>query len=187
MQKKIYVVTKHSYWEHYNAKPSTIEYETKEEALKAANEYESRWYMEDGYYATVHTEKRVIITPEERLKSIERQKARSEFNYRKDAYAYGIYTFWDGTKKVFFIEKNEYMSYIYFIEKGKAVGYRLAETIDYFRAKAYPYANFFQASGRWCMDDGEEMTILGGQIFLLPSYCQEIRTIKLERNLSKLM
>lgn len=187
MQKTIYIVTKHSYWEHYNAKSTKTEYETKEEALKAANDYESRWYMEDGYYATVHTEKRVIITPEDERKREERKLLKETFDYRKDAYAYGIYTFWDGTRKVFFIEKDEYMSYIFFIEKGKGVGYRLAETIDYFRAKSYPYANSFRGSGMWCMDDGEEMTILGGQIFLLPSCCQEIRTIKLERKSNKLM
>lgn len=186
MQKTIYIVTEHSYWEHYNAKPTKTEYETKEEALKAANDYESRWYMEDGYYATVHSEKRIVITPEERLKSIERQKARLEFNYRKDAYAYGIYKFWDGSKEIFFITKNpDQHTMIYFVESK--VAYQLAETVDYFGALAYPYANIFRVSGMWCMDEGEEMAILGGQIFLLPSCCQEIGTIKLERNLNKLM
>ncbi len=187
MLKNIYVVTFHTYWEHYNAKPTKTEYESKEEALKDANDYESRWFMEDGYYATVHTEKRVVITLEEHLKSIERRRARLEFNYKKDAYAYGIYTFWDGSRKVFFITKDEHASYIYFLEKGKAIGYRLAETIDYFRSIAYPYQSLFRGTGMWCMDDGEEMTILGGQIFSLPSCCHKIDTIKLERNINNLM
>lgn len=187
MLKNIYIVTKHSYWEHYNAKPQKTEYETKEEALKAANDYESRWFMEDGYYATVHTEKRLIITPEDERKRKERRLLKEEtFNYRKDAYAYGFYKFWDGSKEIFFITKNpEEHTMIYFPQSK--VAYKLAETIDYFRAIAYPYASAFRGSGMWCMDDGEEMTILGGQIFLLPSCCHKIETIKLERNINNLM
>ena len=169
MQKKIYVVKKHSYWEHYNAKPSTSEYETKEEALKAANDYESRWFMEDGYYATVHTEKRVVITPEERLKSIERQKARSVFNYRKDAYAYGIYTFWDGTKDIFFIisEDDGTKSICFVHDKVK---YTLASHVDYFSSKL---------NGKWCVGSNESMTILGG-LEWLPRDCKKINTVSLD-------
>ena len=187
MLKTLYVVTFHSYWEHYNAKPTTTEYETKEEAVQAMNDYERRWFMEDGYYTTLHTKKRVVITAEDERKREERKLLKAKpFNYKKDAYAYGIYKFWDGSKEIFFITKNpEEHTMIYFLQSK--VVYRLAETIDFFRAIAYPYASSFRGSGMWCMDTGEEMTILGGQIFLLPSSCQEIRTIKVERNIDNLM
>jgi hypothetical protein len=171
MLKNIYIVTKHSYWEHYNAKPQKTEYETKEEALKAANDYESRWFMEDGYYATVHTEKRLIITPEDERKREERRLLKKEtFNYRKDAYAYGIYTFWDGTKDIFFVilEDDGTKSICFVHDKVK---YTLASHLDYFK---------FKLDGKWCIGSNESMVILGGLLERLPESCQKIRTVSLE-------
>lgn len=171
MQKIFYIVTEHSYWEHYNAKPTKIEYETREEALKAANDYESRWFMEDGYYATVHAEKRVVITPEDERKREERRLLKEEaFNYRKDAYAYGIYTFWDGTKDIFFITlQDDGTKSIYFVHDK--VKYTLASHVDYFN---------FKLNGKWCIGSNESMVILGGLLKKLPESCQKIRTVSLD-------
>ena len=169
MLKNIYIVTKHSYWEHYNAKPTKTEYETKEEAAKAANDYESRWFMEDGYYATIHAEKRLVITPEDERKRAERKLLKETFDYRKDSYAYGIYTFWDGAKDVFFIilEDDGTKSICFLRAKVK---YTLASHVDYFRSKL---------NGKWCIGSNESMKILGG-LEWLPRDCQKINTVSLD-------
>ena len=170
MLKTLYVVTFHSYWEHYNAKPSTTKYGTKEEATKAANDYESRWFMEDGYYATIHTEKELVITAEDEAKRITRKALKESFDYKKDAYAYGIYTFWDGTKDIFFIisEEDGTKSICFVHDKVK---YTLASHLDYFN---------FKLDGKWCIGSNESMTILGGLITKLPEACQKVRTVSLE-------
>ena len=170
MLKNIYVVTKHSYWEHYGSKPTTTEYETKEEALNAANDYESRWFMEDGYYATVHTEKRLVITDQEESKRKMRQFWKQpSFDYKKDSYCYGIYTFWDGFKDIFFITMDPNgVKTIWFV-RGK-VKYTLATHIDYFR---------HNLKGKFCVGDNEKMTILGG-LHWLPKTCQKIDIVEFE-------
>ena len=177
MQKTIYIVTKHTYWEHYSAKPAKTEYETKEEALKAANDYESRWFMEDGYYATVHTEKRIVITPEDEVKRIARQALKESFNYKKDAFAYGIYTCWDGSRCTYFItlEKvNGQYKYFLHFPKYKEV-YVLATELDYWNHIINKYA----LRGKWLIGPNEEMSILGGQIMLLPESCRHIDLARL--------
>jgi hypothetical protein len=118
MKKDIFIVTKHTYWEHYGSKPSKYECESKEEALAVANKYESDFFMEDGYYAIVHKESRIIITPEEEAKRLARQELRKIFDWKKDSFDYGIFTFWDGSKELFFINAEEGTHYIYFL-KGK--------------------------------------------------------------------
>ena len=182
MKKDIFIVTKHTYWEHYGSKPSKYEYETREEALAVANKYESDFFMEDGYYATVHKESRIVITPEEEALRLRRQAAKKpSFNYRKDAYAYGIYTFWDGTKEIYFITLglpkeldefgyHKYGYYIFFLKSKEY--YKLADKVDYFG---------FNLKNKWCLSDGEDMYILGGQIlsFSLPKSCQHIDTVQL--------
>jgi len=171
MLKHVYIVTKHSYWEHYGAKPVTSEYETKEEAEKAVNDYETRWFMEDGYYATMRREKRVVITLEEELLREKRKamKQQKPFDYKKDSYCYGIYTFWDGTKDRFYIICEEDCSKsIVFLKDN--VKYTLATKYDYFLRKL---------NGKWMVGSNESMHILGG-LGWLPRDMQKIDTVAVD-------
>lgn len=115
MKKDFYIVTKHTYWEHYGSKPSKYEYTSKEEAIEAVDKYEADFFMEDGYYATIHKETRISITPEEEAKRLARQELRKIFNWKKDSFDYGIFTFWDGSRELFFINVEDGIYYIYFL------------------------------------------------------------------------
>lgn len=90
-----------SYWCHYGARTSTLTFDTKEEAQKAnAKDF---YLNDDGYVSGVY--KKVIITPAEKALHERRVKAREikVFDYKKDSDAYGIITFWDGSKDAFFV------------------------------------------------------------------------------------
>lgn len=115
MLQTIYVVETHTYWEHYGAQPSKFEFNTKAEAEAFANKYELNYLMEDGYYADVYKMTRVVITPEEESKHLARKEARKMFDWKKDSFDYGIFTFWDGSKELFFINIEEGEYYIYFL------------------------------------------------------------------------
>lgn len=170
MLQTIYTVITHSYWEHFGSQPSKYEFNNKAEAYAYANKYEADFFMEDGYYADVYKTSKVVITPEEEAKRLARKKARESFDYKKDSYAYGIYTFWDGSKERYFIVKDSHdCYYINFIESKTR--YRLACLSDYYR---------FNLNNCWSLSEGESFTIVGGTIKLLPESCQEIDVIKLE-------
>lgn len=115
MLQTIYCVVTHTYWEHFGSRPSTFEFNTKAEADAFANKYESDYWMEDGYYADVYKTTRVVITPEDEAKRLARQESRKTFNWKEDSEDYGIYTFWDGSKELFFINKEDGEWYIYFL------------------------------------------------------------------------
>jgi hypothetical protein len=169
MLQQIYTVITHTYWEHFGSQPSKYEFNTKAEANTFANKFESDYFMEEGYYADVYKTTRVVITPEEEAKRLARQELRKTFNYKEEAYAYGVYTFWDGSKERYFIIQDNYDCYhIYFIESKTC--YRLAIPLDYYKNNL---------SNRWCLSDGEHISILGGTIKLLPEVCQEIDVVKL--------
>ena len=92
MLQTIYTVVTHTYWEHFGSQPSRFEFNTKAEAEAFANKYESDYFMEDGYYASMYKSTRVLITPEEEAKRLARQELRKTFNWKKDSFDYGIYT-----------------------------------------------------------------------------------------------
>lgn len=115
MLQTIYTVVTHTYWEHFGSQPSRFEFNTKAEAEAFANKYESDYFMEDGYYASMHKTTRVLITPEEEAKRLARQESRKTFNWKKDSFDYGIFTSWDGSKELFFITLEEDKYYIYFL------------------------------------------------------------------------
>lgn len=112
----------HSYFCHYGAKPSVHMYDTKEEAVKAATEAFN--YADDAYVSNVY--KKVIITIEEQQLHQKREDARKVFNFKKDSDGYGIVTFWDGTKDVFFFLQKE--NKIFFL-RGKEV-YPLSQFLN---------------------------------------------------------
>ena len=114
----IYTVVTHTYWEHFGSQPSKYEFNTKAEAEAFANKYESDFFYEDGYYADVYKTAKVVITPEEEAKRLARQELRKTFNWKEDSLDYGIYTFWDGSKGIYFITLEEGEYYISFL-KGK--------------------------------------------------------------------
>ena len=115
MLQTIYTVVTHTYWEHFGSRPSSFEFNTKAEAEAFANKYESDYFMEDGYYASMYKTTRVVITPEEAAKRLARQELRKTFNWKEDSFNYGIFTFWDGSKELFFITLEEDEYYIYFL------------------------------------------------------------------------
>jgi hypothetical protein len=115
MLQKIYVVVTHTYWEHFGARPSEYEFNTKAEAYAYANKFESYYMMEDGYYADVYKKSRVVITPEDEAKQLARRELKKSFDWKKDSFDYGIFTFWDGSKELFFINEEEDDFYIYFL------------------------------------------------------------------------
>ena len=115
MLQTIYTVVTHTYWEHFGSQASSFEFNTKVEAETFANKYESAFFMEDGYYASMYKTTRVVITPEEEAKRLARQELRKTFNWKEDSFDYGIYTFWDGSKELFFITIEEDDSYINFL------------------------------------------------------------------------
>lgn len=118
MLQTIYTVITHSYWEHFGSQPSKYEFNNKEEAYAYANKYEADFFMEDGYYADVYKTSRVVITPEEEAKRLARQELRKTFNWKEDSFDYGIFTFWDGSKDIYFITLEDGDYYIYFL-RGK--------------------------------------------------------------------
>ena len=115
MLQPIYTVVTHTYWEHFGSQPSNFEINTKAEAEAFANKYESDYFMEDGYYASMYKTTKVVITPEEEAKRLARQESRKTFNWKEDSFEYGIFTFWDGSKELFFITLEEDEYYIYFL------------------------------------------------------------------------
>ena len=134
MLKTIYIVVTHTYWEHFGSQPSKFEFDTQTAAKAFANKYESDYFMEDGYYADMYKTTKVVITPEEEAKRLVRQQLRKTFDWKKDSLDYGIYTFWDGSKDIYFITLEDGEYYIYFL-KGK----------EKYRYKSFPF------------DDGESM------------------------------
>lgn len=134
MLQTIYTVVTHTYWEHFGSQPAHFEFNTKAEAEAFANKYESDCFMEDGYYASMYKTTRLVITPEEEAKRLARQELRKTFNWKEDSVDYGIYTFWDGSKDIYFITLEEGEYYIYFL-KAK----------ERYRYKAFPF------------DEGESM------------------------------
>ncbi len=98
-----------SYFCHFGASETTHMYDTREEA-----EHDMSWcfrHNDDAYVSNVY--KKVVITPEEKLLHDKRLalKQVKSFDYKKDSDAYGIITFWDGSKDAFFIVGD----FIYFL------------------------------------------------------------------------
>ena len=177
MEKTIYIVTKHSYWEHFGAAPCKVEFNTKEEADKAASDYEREFFMEDGYHATVHPEKRIVITPEEQKLHVARVLARKQhaFDYKKDSYAWGLYTFWDGTKAIAYIRKyvnGDYNHNTITFVRDK-VTYDLLTHLDYFKG---------HVKSGWIAEEGESFKIYGGTCMVLPKDCRNVDMLQLKRN-----
>ena len=88
---------------HYGAKPSVHMFDTKVEAQKAATEAFN--YADDAYVSNVY--KKVVITKEDEQLRQRREAARKVYENKKDSDGYGIVTFWDGTKDIFFYLKEE--------------------------------------------------------------------------------
>lgn len=163
MIKTIYTVTKHSYWEHFNATPSVSLFDTLEEAKAEANNYERQFFMEEGYYATISSSKKVVITEEEQALHDARQamKQESPFNYKKEADYFGIITYWDDSKEIFYItHKGPFEKYIHFPRTGEC--YRMAISSDYFGRVGKGISPI--PEGTWSFGPGDKIKVLGGCI-----------------------
>lgn len=174
MKKDIYQVTYHTYWEHYGAKPTIKEFDTKEEAEKAAAEYMAYNGYEDGYYATVSSSYKIIITKEdEEKRRIRAKRNQRPYDYRKEAYAWGVYTNWAGEKEPFFVEINDKGEKDIFFPKDHTK-YHLCNHWDYFCRLQGDLKQGF------CLMKGESLKILGGWIKTLPESLQELDSVTLK-------
>lgn len=168
MKKDIFIVTFHTYWEHYGATPTIKEFETKEEAAKAAAEYMAYNGYEDGCYATISSSYKIVITKEdEEKKQIRAERRQRPYDYRKEAYAWGVYTNWAGEKEPFFVEMNDKGEKEIFFPKTRTKN-KLCNHIDYF-------LRFQGALNKgFCLCEGESLHILGGRIKTLPESFQKL-------------
>lgn len=174
MKKEIWKVTYHTYWEHYGANPTTKDFETKEAAEKAVAEYMAYNGYEDGCYATISSSYKIIITKEdEEKRKIRAERRQRPYDYRKKAYAWGVYTNWAGEKEPFFIEINDKGEKEIFFPKDHTK-YYLCDHVDYFK-------RFMGALNKgFCLSKGESLKILGGWIKTLPESLQEIDCVTVQ-------
>ena len=132
-----YVVTKHSYWEHYGATPIEEEYDNKEKADKALAQYDKYWGLEEGYYATLHIKHKIVLTPEDKEKQ-KMRKSSSLFDYKKQE-DYGFCFLTSGSKKVYYSNENN----IYVRTRGEWTPINLKE-ISHLKSMSHAFDELFE-------------------------------------------
>lgn len=168
MKKQFWQVTYHTYWEHYGAQPTIKEFDTKEEAEKAVAEYMAYNGYENGCYATISSSYKIVITQEDEAKrKIRAERNQRPYDYKKQAYAWGVHTNWAGEKEPFFIDINDKGEKEIFFPKTRTK-YYLCNHWDYFKR--------FQGALKkgFYLSKGESLKILGGWIKTLPESLQEL-------------
>ena len=106
MLKKTYCYEYRSYFCHYGATPSIIEFDSLEEAKK--NQARDFWLNDDGYVGDIFTKIEVVLSKDDinkRAKRAANKIVSKEFRWN------AIFVCWDGKKEICYYDKEKCLLY----------------------------------------------------------------------------